>query len=562
MEQKFYLGNFIVEPGERAEGSLSLADGKFQLPAVIIRGKKPGKTVLITGGIHAGEYVGIQAAIELAEGLKAEEIAGTVILIKVVNVPAFENRTGSLGFTDGKNLNRVFPGRAKGTEMEQLAWALTQEVFPKADYYIDLHSGDDYEQLTPYVYYAGAAADTVVEMSRNMAKQTDVPYMVRSAVAAGGAYNYAASIGIPGILLERGGMGGWSLEEVTATRRDVLNVLRYLGVCQEPGEYRKYYPLEVRDVTYQAASFQGCWYPLKAVGELIKEGEVLGYVRDYEGNILETSLAQYDGVLLFQTGSLQVVEDGPMIAYGRIVKDADDRKERIVRYWTKRSSSFMEQRRAELESPLAQRWLTEILSRIPSERKLKILDVGCGTGFFSILLAQQGHEATGIDLTPDMITCAERLAEEKKAECRFLVMDGENISFPDESFDVVISRNLTWTLPDAGHAYRQWLRVLRKGGVLLNFDANYGINDCTDTKELPVNHAHNTIETELLLECEEIKRQLPISTYARPAWDIEALGQAGAEKIEIDLGVSSRIYLEKDEFYNPAPLFLLRVEKA
>lgn len=62
---------------------------------------------------------------------------------------------------------------------------------------------------------------------------------------------------------------------------------------------------------------------------------------------------------------------------------------------------------------------------------------------------------------------------------------------------------------------------------------------------------------ELLQECEEIKKQLPISSYARPAWDLNVLGKAGFSKFGIDLEISSRIYIEKDEFYNPTPLFML-----
>ena len=91
---------------------------------------------------------------------------------------------------------------------------------------------------------------------------------------------------------------------------------------------------------------------------------------------------ELDGVLLYQTGSLQVLKEGPLIAYGRIAADYDDRKERIARYWGKRSDSFMDQRRAELKSPLASRWMEEILPRLPEGKELKILDVGCGSGFF------------------------------------------------------------------------------------------------------------------------------------------------------------------------------------
>lgn len=554
--REFCLGNFVVEPGMKKNGFLSLGGGEFQLPVTILHGEKSGKTVLITAGIHAEEYVGIQSALELSEMLKVQKIAGTVVIVKVVNRKAFELRSGSDSHEDGKNLNRVFPGNRKGTWSERLAYAIEKELLSIADYYIDLHSGDSYEQLTPYVYYAGAAAKEVVEQSREMAQQADVPYMVGSNVAMGGCYNYAASLGIPSVLIERGEMGGWTKEESHSTRRDVRNILCHLGIYQGEKDYRNYYPLEVKDMCYQAANEQGLWYPCKKPGDMIQQGDMLGVIKDYEGKILEVCKAEYGGVILYQTGSLQVQESGSVIAYGRISRESDSRKERIAGYWSKRSDSFQAQRRAELHSSMADRWLLEIQKYLP-QRKLKILDVGCGSGFFTILLGKQGHEVLGTDLTPDMIEKSRELAKEEGVDCKFEIMDAENLDFPDETFDVVISRNLTWTLPDAGHAYEEWCRVLKKGGILLNFDANYGSSNFADTSHLPENHTHNQVGMDMMQECEEIKNQLPISSYIRPAWDVETLGKLGILELSLDLGVGKRIYIEKDEFYNPVPIFTL-----
>ncbi len=557
----FSLCNITAEPGERITGELNLNDGEFLIPAAVFHGEQPGKTVLVTAGVHGGEYVGIQAAIELSRELKIEKTVGTIVILKVLNRPAFEQRKGSMGVTDGKNLNRVFPGDRDGTEMERLACAISQEIFPRVDYYIDLHSGDDYERLTPYVYYAGAAEETVVEKSRQMAGWVDVPYRVRSNVASGGSYNYAASQGIPSILIERGGMGSWSMEEVGSTKRDVYNILSHLGVYQEPTGYREHYPLDVVDVRYQHAAHDGLWYPEKKAGDVISQGEFIGEVGNYEGNPIEGCWAEFDGVILYQVGALQVLEDSPMITYGRISREFDDRKERITKYWGKRSGSFVEQRRSELHSPLVKRWQREIFTRLPKEHGLKILDVGCGTGFFTILLAKEGHQVTGTDLTPEMVEHASVLAKEEGAQCQFLVMDAENLDFPDNTFDVVISRNLTWTLPHAEQAYQEWVRVLKKGGMILNFDANYGLSDVTDTASLPETHAHHTLGDEMLQECEEIKHQLPISSYNRPAWDIATLGQMGMREFSVDLDMGKKIYIEKDEFYNPTPLFMLCARK-
>lgn len=275
-----------------------------------------------------------------------------------------------------------------------------------------------------------------------------------------------------------------------------------------------------RGEKYQGVSEDGLWYPAAKPGDMVTEG-------------------------------------GPVVAYGRIVREPeyDDRKEQIVHYWEKRSESFLEQRRSELANPIAKRWMKEIEKQIPAGRRLKILDVGCGAGFFSILLAKEGHEVFGIDLTPEMIENAIQLAEEENADCCFQVMDAENPMFADETFDVVISRNLTWTLPNAEHAYGEWMRVLKTDGVLLNFDANYGKEDVADTKGLPEAHAHFKVGNEMLEECERIKSQLPISRKNRPAYDVAVLCENTAGEIRIDTSLGKRIYLEKDEFYNPAPMF-------
>ena len=132
----FHLKNIAVKPGEKWNGELELANGELKFPTTVFHGHGTGKTMLITAGVHAGEYVGIQAAIELSQKLKIEKVTGTIIIVKVLNRPAFEARNGSMGLMDAKNLNREFPGNPDGTEMERLAWAVSQELQPVADFYI------------------------------------------------------------------------------------------------------------------------------------------------------------------------------------------------------------------------------------------------------------------------------------------------------------------------------------------------------------------------------------------------------------------------------------------
>ena len=148
-------------------------------------------------------------------------------------------------------------------------------------------------------------------------------------------------------------------------------------------------------------------------------------------------------------------------------------EQRVKNYWTQRSHDFGMVRKNELENEMGQRWLREIQRFLPAGRKLDILDVGTGTGFFAVLLAQLGHRVEDIDLTTAMLEEGRLLAAQRKLEIAFREMDAQALTYPDGTFDVVISRNLTWTLPHPERAYGEWFRVLKPGGVLLNFDAEY-----------------------------------------------------------------------------------------
>ena len=236
-------------------------------------------------------------------------------------------------------------------------------------------------------------------------------------------------------------------------------------------------------------------------------------------------------------------------------------KNRIINYWSRRSGDFARLRRDELNSYMADLWLEEIRKYMP-DKPCRILDIGTGSGFFAILLGKAGHYVEGIDLTASMIEEAKILAAKSGVNSVFKVMDAENLLYLDESFDIVLSRNLTWTLPHPRKAYGEWHRVLKKGGMLLNFDADYGKEHLVqDLNSLPQNHAHHNINSDLLAECDSIKANLDISQLRRPQWDSSVLQQIGFAHVDTDETVGKRIYSQHDEFYNPTPLFLIRAVK-
>ncbi len=253
-------------------------------------------------------------------------------------------------------------------------------------------------------------------------------------------------------------------------------------------------------------------------------------------------------------------------------EESEDIKTRVTDYWTERAETFLPQRQRELASPKAEAWLKEITAWLPDPKSLdrsetaakpvSVLDVGCGAGYFTVLLAKEGYHVTGIDLTAEMIVKAEELIQLNgpyQGNAQVMAMDAEMLSFEDEMFDAIVTRNLTWTLPHPIEAYQEWYRVLKKGGVLLNFDAEYAKNAHAIFTEESV--AHKDISEKLKEDCHELYHMLTISSLDRPKWDKEVLTRIGFSRVQADLTFSDRIFAEKDEFYIPDKMFMIAAEK-
>lgn len=288
------------------------------MPVTLINGSQPGKTVLITSGIHGGEYVGIQAAVELAHELSPAEMSGRVIIVHPVNTSGFQALVPAIIPASGENLNRLFPGNPSGTLGEQIAHALTTDFQAQADFYMDLHGGDLHEAMEPFVFYPGMAEPHIVEESRRIAASLAVHYMLKSS-AVTGAYNSAAKRGLPSILIERGGAGLWTREEVGAYKADILSALSALGV--HAGKKEKNTTLRPQEVScpvYVAAEHEGCWYPAVAPNNQIKKGQLLGLVKDWLGTILSEYRCEKDAVVLYMASSLAVKKGCELVAYAEL----------------------------------------------------------------------------------------------------------------------------------------------------------------------------------------------------------------------------------------------------
>lgn len=225
---------------------------------------------------------------------------------------------------------------------------------------------------------------------------------------------------------------------------------------------------------------------------------------------------------------------------------------RIEHYWDERSEHLSKIRRLELDGADGIAWRTIFKKNLPAG-KLKILDVGTGAGFFAAILSKLGHKVTGIDMSAKMLNEATKNLRELKLSAEFKKMNAQTLDFADESFDAVVTRNLTWTLPDVKAAYREWRRVLKVGGVLMNFDSDYGdknFSACSKTK----------IADAMIAECDAIKNSLTISTRRRPMWDAGFLEGLNFS-VRLDEDISAIVQNDQRCAYDSVPLFAIHATK-
>src|SRR5499427_1859737 len=212
-------------------------------PVISITGAKPGSVLFVNAGVHGGEYPAIEAVIRLSKTLNPKKIAGRVILMPVLNLPAFRSRTPFVCPIDNVNPNRVFPGDPRGSYSEQMTHALINEFVVHAEAYVDLHGGDIPEALVPFVICrsdAGLAnhkARDVAARSKQMALAFGLSYVLtvsKPVQPAKGLSSYAAAAekGIPAILAEAGGVGQMQEDAVALLFHGVINVMRHLGMVE------------------------------------------------------------------------------------------------------------------------------------------------------------------------------------------------------------------------------------------------------------------------------------------------------------------------------------------
>ena len=321
------VGSLTAQPGQKVSGWLEVPDGVdpgTRIPVSLVHGIRPGPVLALVAGTHGYEYTSIVALPRVLARLDPQRMTGSVILVHMANPPAFYGRRVYYS-PDGKNLNRVYPGKADGTLSERIAFLLTREVIDKASHLIDLHCGDGNESLRPYSYWQVSGNAAVDEASKQMVLAFGLDHVVvdreRPKDLTKSAYtsNTAVLRGKPALTAESGGMGLTDEASVAAQEAGALSVIAHLGIADMPRmSVRNAVWFDRSEVLRAAAT--GLWYPAVEKMQTVAAGTLLGRVRDPFGKELQEVRAPFAGEVLYVVGTPPATEGEPLAFVGHLLK--------------------------------------------------------------------------------------------------------------------------------------------------------------------------------------------------------------------------------------------------
>jgi predicted deacylase len=309
-------------PGSKATGNIDWGDpmlSGWEWPYVAVHGTSPGPAVLVTGGVHGSEYVSIDAVVRLGASLDPGAVKGQVLCLPVMNPAAFWERAAYVSPVDNLNMNRVFPGKAKGSFTERLAYQLVQKAIRHADAFVDMHGGDVPETLVPFnIYYETGNAELDAK-SRSMAEIFGAPAVIaqrgEGGPGSGLSYATAAMLGVPAIIAEDGGAGQYDRDIALSMLRGVENVLRSLDVLEGPV---RNFPPPRRFGRFEWVRTQkaGFFRSDVKVGDEVARGQKLGTLVDFYGRVVEVVEAPDKGQILFMVVSPAIGVNGLICGIG------------------------------------------------------------------------------------------------------------------------------------------------------------------------------------------------------------------------------------------------------
>ncbi|MBI4306706.1 MAG: succinylglutamate desuccinylase/aspartoacylase family protein [Chloroflexi bacterium] len=274
-----------------------------EIPVATITGAKAGPTFALIAGMHAGEYAGVLACQKLIQTIDPAKLSGRLIVIPVFSTKAFMWRNMQLSPVDQREVHYYLPGNPEGSYTEfqvDVLWS----VIKSANYVIDMHAGEFAQALMPWVPVPMVGPREVQEASKAIAEGFRVEYLElrRSVDRIPRLAAFLSERGIANVWAEIGKNGLPIPEHVSMQYDGAVAAMQTFGML--PGRPPRLPHKWIGSRRYQAtADRSGVWYSAVKEGDIVKEGQLLGHLRDYFGEVLQTYTAPFRGIVLYYWSS-------------------------------------------------------------------------------------------------------------------------------------------------------------------------------------------------------------------------------------------------------------------
>jgi len=293
--QSIIIGDTEVKPGQSATVNLPVADlytaTPLSMPVRVICGRQAGPTLFVSAAVHGDELNGVEVIRQLLKRKRLQSIRGTLLAVPIVNVHGFLNQSRYL--PDRRDLNRSFPGTAKGSIAARLANKFYKHIVSKADYGIDLHTGAINRSNFPQI-----RANLDDPGTMEMARAFGAPVIVNANILDGSLRACAAELGMPVLIYEAGEALRFDDLSIRAGLRGILNVMQFIGMLPPSKRRKPANPVLASSTSWVRAPISGIVNGKADLGSRISGGQALATISNPLGGVEMDVTAPFDGIVI------------------------------------------------------------------------------------------------------------------------------------------------------------------------------------------------------------------------------------------------------------------------
>jgi len=300
------IGGTTISPGQRVTVDLPVADlytsTSLHMPVEVICGRKPGPVMFVSAAVHGDELNGVEIIRRLLKRKALKSIRGTLLAIPIVNVHGFLHQSRYL--PDRRDLNRSFPGSAKGSIAARLANLFIKEIVSKADYGIDLHTGALHRSNLPQI-----RANLDDPATLDIARVFGTPVIINSDIRDGSLRACAFERGMPILIYEAGEALRFDEISIRAGLRGILYVMRHIGMLPALKNPKLATPVVAKSTSWVRAPDSGIVSAKVKLGNSVQKGQKIALISNPVGDAEAAVLAPFDGIVIGQS-NLPLAHEG------------------------------------------------------------------------------------------------------------------------------------------------------------------------------------------------------------------------------------------------------------